>query len=473
ELLKLLFQALDHTNRFVRETGYQVFASLVRLGVGKDAQSSSALSPEQEIENRQSILNYGDQLADYLRKGLADNWSQVRLAASWATRSFLVTLGDNEAKEQFYPKLLPPMCLNRYYVAAGVRIYSQENWKIITGNDGKRLVEKFIKETVEFYVSQTKADNHAVREAACECIAELGIKVSPDAVRPHVGVLLEAMIECFKDEGWPVRDAACLACGNFVQCFPEECRASLDTLYELFFNNLCDNIPSVRQGAATSLANVVKTYGSEAVEFVTEKAKEKLKAVEKQENADDRFSGLEKGAGLFGVIKRQRDNDIELHSNQTMYSCGSLAPKMGRGGCSNSHFKRPSQPWEITDGCIYLVAELSKLQTTQEQMKFLIPLMAETTKHRHYSQYLQLYESLCKQLPVVAKGLGKRNFKTYIEAFMDPIFHSLTSENALTSTAAVECVQELAKFIGPSILRGRVELYNPSYLAILDNHLHH
>ena len=36
----------------------------------------------------------------------------------------------------------------RYYVAAGVRIYSQENWKIIAGNNGKRLVETFIKETV-------------------------------------------------------------------------------------------------------------------------------------------------------------------------------------------------------------------------------------------------------------------------------------------------------------------------------------
>lgn len=35
ELLKLLFQALDHTNRFVRETGYQVFSSLVRLGTSK------------------------------------------------------------------------------------------------------------------------------------------------------------------------------------------------------------------------------------------------------------------------------------------------------------------------------------------------------------------------------------------------------------------------------------------------------
>ena len=30
---------------------------------------------------------------------------------------------------------------------------------------------------VEFYISQTEAANHAVREAACACIAELGTKV--------------------------------------------------------------------------------------------------------------------------------------------------------------------------------------------------------------------------------------------------------------------------------------------------------
>ena len=32
DLLDLIFQALNHTNRFVRETGYQLCASLVRLG---------------------------------------------------------------------------------------------------------------------------------------------------------------------------------------------------------------------------------------------------------------------------------------------------------------------------------------------------------------------------------------------------------------------------------------------------------
>ena len=31
---------------------------------------------------------------------------------------------------------------------------------------------------VTFYISQTEAENHAVREAACACLAELGSKVS-------------------------------------------------------------------------------------------------------------------------------------------------------------------------------------------------------------------------------------------------------------------------------------------------------
>jgi hypothetical protein len=36
----------------------------------------------------------------------------------------------------------------RYYVAEGVRIYSQKSWKMVMGMDGKQLVEKYIKETV-------------------------------------------------------------------------------------------------------------------------------------------------------------------------------------------------------------------------------------------------------------------------------------------------------------------------------------
>ena len=37
---------------------------------------------------------------------------------------------------------------------------------------------------------------------------------------------------CFFDESWPVRDAACVASGRFAGAYPEECRPSLDKLYE-------------------------------------------------------------------------------------------------------------------------------------------------------------------------------------------------------------------------------------------------
>ena len=36
----------------------------------------------------------------------------------------------------------------------------------------------FILFQVDYYIEATDADNHAVREAACACIAELGAKVS-------------------------------------------------------------------------------------------------------------------------------------------------------------------------------------------------------------------------------------------------------------------------------------------------------
>lgn len=65
----------------------------------------------------------------------------------------------------------------RYYVADGVRIYTQETWKQLSDGKGRDLVEEYINCVVEYYIESTKADNHAVREAACSCIAELGNKV--------------------------------------------------------------------------------------------------------------------------------------------------------------------------------------------------------------------------------------------------------------------------------------------------------
>jgi len=42
------------------------------------------------------------------------------------------------------------------------------------------------------------------------------------------------------------------------------------------------------------------------------------------------------------------------------------------------------------------------------------------------------------------------------------------SENALTSSAASQCLNQLSTFIGPGVLRARVEAHCPNYLKHLD-----
>lgn len=42
-------------------------------------------------------------------------------------------------------------CTCRYYVAEGVRLYSQESWRMITENKGVELVGKYIKNVVRIH----------------------------------------------------------------------------------------------------------------------------------------------------------------------------------------------------------------------------------------------------------------------------------------------------------------------------------
>merc|ERR1712137_233024 len=78
---------------------------------------------------------------------------------------------------------------------------------------------------------------------------------------------------------------------------------------------------------------------------------------------------------------QKHQNDINAHTEQQLYSCGSLAPKLrkggaGRIGCSSCGVSRPKAPWEATDGCIYLIRELVALEelTTDDVLE---PLLQE------------------------------------------------------------------------------------------------
>lgn len=77
--------------------------------------------------------------------------------------------------------------------------------------------------------------------------------------------------------------------------------------------------------------------------------------------------------------------------------------------------------------CVYLLAELSQIPEAVSSVATALPLVAEACRHRHYTQHMTFLETVCKQLPLLAKGLGKKVFKTVLEDFFEPIFYALVS----------------------------------------------
>lgn len=167
------------------------------------------------------------------------------------------------------------------------------------GEGGRQLVCTYASAICEYYILQSKADNHAVREAACHCISELCTKVAStidkDPFKPHVTEMLAALLDCFKDESWPVRDCACLALGHFVATFPEESQPVFAELCVLWFDHLSDNIQSIRENTAHSLALVMgsEIHGQEIKQKVKEHVKEHLMKAKGQQSESQKFAGLQ------------------------------------------------------------------------------------------------------------------------------------------------------------------------------------
>ena len=267
---------------------------------------------------------------------------------------------------------------------------------------------------------------------------------------------------CFHDESWPVRDEACLACGTFCLAYPAECEPDLPTLFTRWTEQLTDQIWSVREDAAVALGDAIEAYGTSMFEKVLEVLKRDLPSAKKQ-------------PAMSCEEYKRRQNDIESHTNSQLYSCGSLAPKLrkggaGRIGCSDCLITREKAPWEATDGCIYLIRELcvrlanpnsSDLVLSDDVLMPLLTELADNCRLKHYPQSDDLRATLWKQLPIMAQALGKQRFKrNYLQTFLEIMIDNMDEKShasQLSVHAAGQCAEELANLVGRGIFRGRLE----------------
>jgi hypothetical protein len=74
-----------------------------------------------------------------------------------------------------------------------------------------------------------------------------------------------------------------------------------------------------------------------------------------------------------------------------------------------------------------LLAELATIPQISLHLTSVLPLLAEACTKRHYSAHLNFLETICKNLPIIARGVGKKNFKAQLESFFEPVFYALVS----------------------------------------------
>lgn len=68
--------------------------------------------------------------------------------------------------------------------------------------------------------------------------------------------------------------------------------------------------------AAFYMIHSAPSSSADSLDVVLSEIKEGLLDIEKQPENTEKYSGLDKSPAQFGVAKRLRDNDVDLHSNQ-------------------------------------------------------------------------------------------------------------------------------------------------------------
>lgn len=343
ELMETLIRITKHQNRFVRETAFLVLSALFEGeekrvmhqrksepnknadGANGEAQQNASVPSQPKV----AFMDYLKRMALSIRDGMMDDWSHVVLGASGACRSLLfflrtlaysspalsiyegmeailesrrlgVVAGNVSEEVRFFfdafELLLPPLCLNRYTSAEGLRNYTLGTWKRVVLSDGPRLVSLFLRENVlPFYFESLQSHNAATRETASYCLGELVQKIpsargdddgddsddeDDDDKKPSNGGangpldpedpskklpkvtrdIEESLRRMTHDASWPVRDASLSSLSLLILNANANSLDDIDlsTLTSAIEERLSDPLASVRQTAATALISFLE-----------------------------------------------------------------------------------------------------------------------------------------------------------------------------------------------------------------------
>lgn len=374
----LLNEFYLHQNRHIREMTLVFISQYLSGWANRTADTSDSLH-YRSLHSDPRYATLFNLFANAVDAGMKDNWSQIRLKAVQACHSVLLCLVANAPEGNvlspmlsgYWSQLLPGLCLNRYYTADAVQNAALAAWREVIATHGKTLISSYSTEVVLYYIEASGSSNHMVAEAACISLGEFISRLDRDTVLPQLDKISDALTLCLKDERWPVKDQACVPTGMLVRHFPIETRHMWSEFVRLWNGHLKDCIWSVRENAALAYASAIQC--SEAEEYflgsIQTYLTENLLAA-----LNDTVSSVKPSLKNFSFLppsmlapkpsvdasnKRVVMEDDKIASLVTE----SLVPPVAKkswGCCVDCVELRQSQPWEVTQGALYLMREVAK-----------------------------------------------------------------------------------------------------------------
>jgi hypothetical protein len=122
---------------------------------------------------------------------------------------------------------------------------------------------------------------------------------------------------------------------------------------------------------------------------------------------------------------------------------------------ANARPGRDKQPWEASDGAVYLLRDLAPLLPAA--VPEFLPTVADLARLATFQHAYNLHETIWRALPEIARALGAKEFKRHLEQFLGPAFADLKCGHQLSEVAAGKCIASLRDLIGPRILAGRLD----------------
>lgn len=107
-------------------------------------------------------------------------------------------------------------------------------------------------------------------------------------------------------------------------------------------------------------------------------------------------------------------------------------------------FARDKELWELSDGAIFLLREISQFPDLQDFVVQHLENLSNLGYIDHFKHAHTLKENLFKSMVMIVKNLGKKKFRNHIELYLDPAFRNAkNTESQILAISAQDFILDL------------------------------